>query len=158
MSFARSALVATLLGMSIPTVQAEVEVVGVAEYGVFETAKEDFQPGERVLTRRDQTLRQTTQVPAKLGSKFGLRYRLAGKREGDTPLTLLYLTPGVVTPDGQRHDKFEVVQRLVPATDTDVMAFEFTEPHEVVTGEWHLMVFQGDRKLAEQRFQVQHKP
>ena len=43
-----------------------------------------------------------------------MRYQLSGKQEGDTPLTLLYLTPGVVTPDGQRHDKFEVVQKLVP--------------------------------------------
>ncbi|MCQ4261281.1 DUF3859 domain-containing protein [Stutzerimonas stutzeri] len=150
----RWALAAMVFGMSAPLAQAQVEVVGTVEYGVFETVKEDFQPGERVLSRRDQALRQTTEVPARLGSKFGLRYRLAGKQDADTPLTLLYLTPGVVTPDGQRHDKFEVVQRLVPSVETDVMAFEFTEPHEVVTGKWQLMVFQGDRKLAEQTFQV----
>jgi len=154
MSLPRWALAAMVFGMSAPLAQAQVEVVGTVEYGVFETVKDDFQPGERVLSRRDQPLRQTTEVPARLGSKFGLRYRLAGKQSADTPLTLLYLTPGVVTPDGQRHDKFEVVQRLVPDVETDVMAFEFTEPHEVVTGEWQLMVFQGDRKLAEQTFQV----
>jgi len=34
------------------------------------------------------------------------------------------------------------------------MAFEFTEHHEVVPGEWHFIVYQGDRKLAEQRFMV----
>ncbi len=83
-----------------------------------------------------------------------MRYQLSGKQEGDTPLTLLYLTPGVVTPDGQRHDKFEVVQKLVPGAPTDVMAYEFTEPHEVVKGEWRLMVFQGDRLLAEKSFDV----
>lgn len=154
MSLPRWALAAMVFGMSAPLAQAQVEVVGTVEYGVFETVKDDFQPGERVLSRRDQPLRQTTEVPARLGSKFGLRYRLAGKQSADTPLTLLYLTPGVVTPDGQRHDKFEVVQRLVPDVETDVMAFEFTEPHEVVTGEWQLMVFQGNRKLAEQTFQV----
>lgn len=155
MSFARWLLVATLLTVCVPAqAQAQVEVVGPVEYGIFETLKEDFQPGERVLSRRDQPIRQTTEVPARLGSKFGLRYRLVGKHETDTPLTLLYLTPGVVTPDGKRHDKFEVVQKLVPRTETDVMAFEFTEPHEVVTGKWHLIVFQGDRKLAEQTFRV----
>ncbi|WP_033878776.1 DUF3859 domain-containing protein, partial [Pseudomonas aeruginosa] len=37
---------------------------------------------------------------------------------------------------------------------TDVMAYEFTEPHEVVKGEWRLMVFQGDRLLAEKSFDV----
>ncbi|MBA1238474.1 MULTISPECIES: DUF3859 domain-containing protein [Stutzerimonas stutzeri subgroup] len=154
MSLPRFVLVAFVFGMSAPFVHAQVEVVGAVEYGVFETLKEDFQPGERVLSRRDQPMRQTTEVPARLGSKFGLRYRLAGKREVDTPLTLLYLTPGVVTPDGQRHDKFEVVQSLMPGVESDVMAFEFTEPHEVVAGEWRLMVFQGDRKLAEQTFEV----
>lgn len=93
-------------------------------------------------------------IPAKLGTKFGLRYRLLGKVADDTPLTLLYLTPGVVTPEGQRHDRFEVVQKMVPGALEDMMAFEFSEPYEVVPGEWRFLVFQGDRKLAEQRFQV----
>lgn len=135
-------------------VQADVRVEGPVEYGIFATDYQDFQPGERVLTSSTQDIQVTDQIPAKLGTKFGMRYSLAGKREGDTPLTLLYLTPGVVTPDGQRHDKFEVVQKLVPGAPQDVMAFEFTEHHEVVPGEWHFIVYQGDRKLAEQRFEV----
>lgn len=134
---------------------AEVRVQGPVEYGVFQTRHQDFQPGERVLTQTNQTLEHTDRVPARLGSKFGLRYRLEGKVAEDTPLTLLYLTPGVITPDGQRHDKLEVVQKLVPGAAQDVMAYEFTEHHEVVPGQWHFMVFQGDRLLAEQRFIVQ---
>lgn len=134
---------------------AEVRVQGPVEYGVFQTRHQDFQPGERVLTQTNQTLEHTDRVPARLGSKFGLRYRLEGKVAEDTPLTLLYLTPGVITPDGQRHDKFEVVQKLVPGAAQDVMAYEFTEHHEVVPGQWHFMVFQGDRLLAEQGFIVQ---
>ncbi|VXD01758.1 conserved exported hypothetical protein [Pseudomonas sp. 8Z] len=134
--------------------QAEVRVEGPVEYGVFSSQYQNFQPGERVLARSNQDIQSTTQIPAKLGTKFGMRYSLAGKREGDTPLTLLYLTPGVTTPDGKRHDKFEVVQKLVPGAAQDVMAFEFTENHEVVPGEWHFIVYQGDRKLAEQRFEV----
>ena len=153
MSLVRLALAVAVLGISAPLAQADVQVVGPVEYGLFETTKEDFQP---VLTRRDQSIRQTTEIPAKLGSKFGLRYRLVGKQAADTPLTLLYLTPGVQTPDGKRHDKFEVVQALVPDVEQDVMAFEFTEPHEVVPGEWRMM-FQGDRKLAEQRFTVREQ-
>ena len=133
---------------------AEVRVEGPIEYGVFASDYQDFQEGERVLTRSNQQIEQGDVIPAKLGTKFGMRYSLADKREGDTPLTLLYLTPGVVTPDGQRHDKFEVQQKLVVGAPQDVMAFEFTEHHEVVPGEWHFIVYQGDRKLAEQRFMV----
>ena len=93
---------------------AEVQVQGPVEYGVFETRHQDFKPGERVLAQTNQTIAHTDQVPARLGSKFGLRYRLEGKVAEDVPLTLLYLTPGVITPDGQRHDKFVVTQKLVP--------------------------------------------
>lgn len=135
-------------------VQAEVRVEGPVEYGIFASQYQDFQPGERVLTRSNQEIERTEVIPAKLGTKFGLRYNLVGKTVDDSPLTLLYLTPGVTTPEGTRHDKFVVVQKLVPGAPQDVMAFEFSEPHEVVPGEWHFLVFQDDRKLAEQRFQV----
>ena len=133
---------------------AEVRLDGDVEYGVFESPQSELEAGQRILRTGKQPIERTTVVPAKLGTKFGLRYSLAGKREGDTPLTLLYFTPGLVTPDGERHDKLEVVQALVPGAADDVMAFEFTEHHELVRGEWHFMVFQGDRKLVEQRFDV----
>ncbi|MCW2267302.1 DUF3859 domain-containing protein [Pseudomonas sp. JUb96] len=153
MFFSRFSAVCGLLLVSGLT-SAEVRVQGPIEYGLFETRHQNFQPGERVLIMSNQTIQQTEEIPARLGSKFGMRYRLEGKVAEDTPLTLLYLTPGVRTPDGKRHDKFEVVQKLVPGAAQDVMAYEFTENHEVVPGQWHFMVFQGDRLLAEQRFTV----
>ncbi|BAU75068.1 DUF3859 domain-containing protein [Metapseudomonas furukawaii] len=150
--FRLTALVA--LGLASGMALADVRVEGPVEYGIFESRYQDFQPGERVLTRSDQSIQRTEVIPAKLGTKFGLRYSLVGKRENDTPLTLLYLTPGVVSPDGKRHDKFVVEQKMAPGAPLDVMAFEFTEPHEVVPGEWRFMVFQGDRLLAQQVFSV----
>ncbi|QGZ29442.1 DUF3859 domain-containing protein [Stutzerimonas stutzeri] len=133
---------------------ADVRVAGPVEAGVFESRYQDQQPGERLLTRGDQRINATQVVPARIGTKFGLRYRLEGKRADDTPLTLLYLTPGVIDANGERHDRYEVVQKLVPDAPLDVMAFEFTETHELVPGQWHFLVFQGDRKLAEHRFDV----
>ncbi len=147
----------TLLAISLISTPllAEVQVQGEVEYGIFQSQVQDFEPGQRVLTNQQQKIETTQVIPAKLGTKFGLRYQLAGKRKGDQPLTLLYLTPGVVTPDGLRHDKFVVQQEMAEAAVADVMAFEFSEYHEVVPGEWHFLVFQGDRKLVEQRFMVQ---
>lgn len=133
---------------------AEVRVEGPVQYGVFQGVQTELQPGERVLRRSNESIEQTQIIPAKLGTKFGMRYQLAGKVAGDTPLTLLYLTPGLRTPDGQRHDKLEVVQQVVPNAPLDVMAYEFTESHEVVPGEWRFMVFQGDRLLVHQSFTV----
>ncbi len=147
---------ATLLAISLISTPllAEVKVQGEVEYGIFQSQVQDFEPGQRVLTNQQQAIETTQVIPAKLGTKFGLRYQLAGKRKGDQPLTLLYLTPGVVTPDGLRHDKFVVQQEMAEAAVADVMAYEFSEYHEVVPGEWHFLVFQGDRKLVEQRFEV----
>lgn len=133
---------------------AQVQVQGPVEYGLFISNAKEFAPGERLLTRSDQVIEPTQVIPAKLGSKFGLRYSLAGKQADDAPLTLLYLTPGVVTPDGLRHDKFVVQQPMVQGAGADLMAFEFSETYEVVPGEWRFMVFQGDRLLAEQTFEV----
>lgn len=153
MQYTRFSALAALVMISGLT-QAEVRVEGPIEYGVFASDYQDYQAGERVLTRSNQQIEPGNLIPAKLGTKFGLRYNLVGKVAADSPLTLLYLTPGVVTPQGVRHDKYVVTQKLVPGAPQDVMAFEFTETHEVVPGEWHFMVFQDDRKLAEQRFTV----
>ncbi|MET1077304.1 MAG: DUF3859 domain-containing protein [Pseudomonas sp.] len=148
-----SLLIGLLLTAGLCQAQAQVE--GAVEYGLLSGRIDNPQPGERLLTRADIHLEATDQVPARLGSRFGLRFALTGKADNELPLTLLYLTPGVVTPDGVRHDRFEVVQKLVPGAPHELMAFEFSEPYEVVPGEWRFLVFQGDRKLAEQRFQVQ---
>ncbi|NQD92398.1 DUF3859 domain-containing protein [Pseudomonas sp. CrR25] len=153
MQFTRFSALAALM-LTTGLAQAEVRVEGAVEYGIFTSEYRDFEPGERVLTRSNQEIERTEVIPAKLGTKFGLRYNLVGKTAEGTPLTLLYLTPGVTTPEGTRHDKFVVVQKLVPGAPQDMMAFEFTEPYEIVPGEWHFLVFQDDRKLAEQRFQV----
>ena len=153
MQYIRFGAVAAMLSISA-LAQAEVRVEGPVEYGVFVSDYQDLQDGERVLSRHNQPIERADTIPAKLGTKFGMRYSLAGKTAGGSPLTLLYLTPGVVTPDGQRHDKFVVVQKLVPEAAQDVMAFEFTERHEIVPGEWRFMLFQDDRKLAEHSFQV----
>ncbi|MEO4046650.1 DUF3859 domain-containing protein [Pseudomonas sp. CAU 1711] len=143
------------LGLSANLALADVRVEGPVEFGVFASAPiKDPQPGERVLTRANQPIEQTEVVPARLGTKFGVRYRLLGKSEAEQPLTLLYFTPGLVGPDGKRQDKIELQQKLVVGAPQDVMAFEFTEHHEMVPGEWRFMVFQGDRKLLEQDFVV----
>ena len=152
--FSLSAL-ALSLGLFSHLALADVQVQGPVEYGVFASAPiKDPQPGERILSRANQPIEQTEVVPARLGTKFGVRYQLTGKAETEKPLTLMYFTPGLIGPDGKRQDKIELQQKLVVGAPQDVMAFGFTEHHEVVPGEWQFMVFQGDRKLLEQRFTV----
>nr|MBF0681355.1 DUF3859 domain-containing protein [Pseudomonas sp.] len=129
---------------------AALRVEGEVEYGLFEWDS----PGEPSLANRQRVIRRTSRIPARLGSRFGVRYRLSGKRDGDPALTLLYLTPGVVTPDGLRHERFELVQELMPEVDQHVMSFEFFEHYQIVPGEWRFLLLHGRRKLLEQVFQV----
>ncbi|SDS74248.1 protein of unknown function [Halopseudomonas sabulinigri] len=138
-----------------PLAHAEVTLQGEPEVGIFVTQQRDAQPGERVLTRATDAIEPTTRIPARLGTRFGVRFSLAGKATAEAPLSMFYFTPGVVTPDGTRHDKFEVHQKIEPATASEVMAFEFTDQWEVVPGEWRFEVYQGDRRLLSQAFQVQ---
>ena len=139
----------------LPTMAlADVQLTGPVEYGIFQSPLQQYEPGERLLTQNSQIIEQTSVIPAQLGSRFGLRYSLSGKQAGEEPLTLLYLTPGVVTPDGRRHDKIVVQQPLAVNAVQDVMAYEFSENYEVVPGVWQFMVFQGDRLLVQQRFEV----
>lgn len=139
----------------LPTMAlADVQLTGSVEYGIFQSPLQQYEPGERLLTQNSQTIEQTSVIPAQLGSRFGLRYSLSGKQVGEEPLTLLYLTPGLVTPDGRRHDKIVVQQPLAANAVQDVMAYEFSENYEVVPGVWQFMVFQGDRLLVQQRFEV----
>jgi hypothetical protein len=133
---------------------AEVRITGPVEFGLFHSQYSAYEPGERLLTQNNQTIEKVSVIPARLGSRFGIRYTLEGKQPGELPLTLLYLTPGVITPDGQRHDKIVVEQPLAMGAAQDVMAFEFSENYEIVPGAWEFMVFQGDRLLARQSFEV----
>ncbi|MBF7731091.1 DUF3859 domain-containing protein [Pseudomonas sp. N040] len=142
------------LCLSPLTALAEVHIAGPVEYGLFQSPVAEYAAGERLLTQNTQAIEQTTLIPARLGSRFGLRYSLKGKQPGEAPLTLLYLTPGITTPDGLRHDKIVLEQPLAANASQDVMAFEFSEPYEVVAGTWEFMVFQGDRLLARQSFEV----
>ncbi|SEP75923.1 protein of unknown function [Pseudomonas cuatrocienegasensis] len=75
------------------------------------------------MTQRNQPIERVTEVPARLGSKVGMRYSLRGNAAGETPLTLLFLAPA-----GVRHDKFVVTQALVANTAQETMALECSEP------------------------------
>ena len=143
------------VGLCLPVLsQAQLGLQGEVEAGLFIHQHTDLKEGERVLLRNDQPIEPTRSIPARLGSKFGVRFSLAGKQQGDQPLTFLYLTPGVIDAQGQRLDRFEVQQALQPHTRHEVMAFEFSEQGEVVPGQWRFLVFQGPRKLLEEHFEV----
>lgn len=123
------------------------------EAGIFQAPAVQLEEGERLLNAGGEEIVATRAIPAELGVKFGIRFTLAGKAPGNR-VKYLYLTPGVVHPDGARHDKYEVVRELSVTAGFHLIAFQFTEEYEIVPGEWQFMVFEGDRLLLKESFAV----
>lgn len=146
----KTAAVALLL--SANSALAQMELVSY-EAGLFVHKGIELLPGQRVYNRPEEIIR-TTKVPAKLGTKFGIRFTVTGKKAKDNIIHYFYLSPGVIDEKGVRHDKYEVVQDLSTGVDSHVVAFEFSEAYEVVPGEWELFVFEEDRLLVRESFIV----
>ena len=130
--FYRSILTLLMLSGSI-TAMAEMQLKSY-QSGVFQRSDVKLEDGERLVSGSREQIRETDRVRAKLGSKFGVRYSLNGKKSSGNRVTYLYLTPGVVELDGTRHDKYEEVVELQADVGSHVAAFEFTESWEAVPG------------------------
>ncbi len=127
--------------------------------GIFAPAPaaEDIPPG-----LRDQTLSgvdriplpsleiATETIPARLCRSFGLIFTRAGRAE--TPLTVRISHPPLHRPDGRigSVDLFDIP----PGAGRHFVGFTFTEPWEMVAGEWVFTLLAGDHLLARESFTV----
>jgi|GEM_PF-62628 len=145
-------LVLLFLSLSA-TASAELNVIMV-ESGVFERRGVTSEPGTLVISSGPEQIIPTKKVIAKLGTKFGIRYSLGGKQKTNNLVTLLYLTPGIIDPGGERHDKYVEVKDLGFSSGSHTIAFQITEPYELVPGTWQMMVFEKDRLLVKESFEV----
>ena len=125
------------------------------EYGIFSRGMEEFREGDRVVTS-EGPLDPVTMIPARLGTKFGVRYWLSrGAFVGEPTLHLIYHVPTMVNPStGEYIDKIEILQEESTLDYTHTMAFEFAEQYELVPGEYRFYIFFENQKLLEQVFQV----
>ena len=125
------------------------------EYGIFSRGMEEFKEGDRAVTS-EGPLEPVTMIPARLGTKFGVRYWLSrGGFVGKPTLHLIYHVPTMVNPStGEYIDKIEILQEESTLDYTHTMAFEFVEQYELVPGEYRFYVFFENQKLLEQVFQV----
>ena len=125
------------------------------EYGIFSRGMEEFKEGDRMVTGKGP-LEPVTTIPARLGTKFGVRYWLSrGGFSGEPTLHLIYHVPTMINPStGEHIDKIEILQEESTLDYTHTMAFEFAEQFELVPGEYRFYIFFENQKLLEQVFQV----
>lgn len=109
------------------------------------------------LVRDAQLITNTTIVPGMVGVRFGLRYVAIGHFASETSLRLVITFP----PGGLRNPETGQVihqnSHLVSVANRARLyrEYHFENQWEIVPGIWHFEFWDGERKLAEQRFCVQ---
>lgn len=137
------------------TASAEMQVSNL-EVGAFTRPDLNLKDGERLLVGgTKETVEPQKRLTAELGAKFGVRFTVNGKdAKKSNVVTMLYLTPGIVEKNGTRHDKYTVVKDLDFNASSHDMAFQITEPYEQVPGIWEFMIFENDRLLVREKFEL----
>ena len=105
-----------------------------------------------------QLIEKTRNVPAKLGVRFGFRHVVVGKPKGAN-VTLRKI---VTFPPGGLHNPAskEAVSRWegniarILSGKPNYTDYAFDDPWELVPGRWTIELWDGDRKLASQSFNV----
>jgi hypothetical protein len=103
-----------------------------------------------------QLVAETNTIPAKLGTKFGFRYRIVGDSWG-APVTIkvvtLYPPAGAVSPKmGLIHTASLLKTARIGASNA--IAYSADEPWEMVPGVWTIQLWVGSKKLAERTFNM----
>jgi hypothetical protein len=136
-----------------------VEVLG---YGIIEA--HTSQPAmarsrESILVDGVEHIRfvkQTSEIPAQLGTEFGVQYRVNTTPKG----SLLKIHTVVVFPEGGlTDDKGRVYEKSTESFNITIgeksfYGFGFDEPWEMVPGKWVIQIWHKQSRLMERSFNV----
>ncbi len=156
--FAIGFVLVTLGSAQAQTVQ-RIEIV---ESGIF-TAHQDRKveaPGTAVCTTNIvsdvQLVQETATIPARIGVRFGFRYRVVGKGRGTVTLTKVNRlpAPGLRNPDTGNVTITERTTIEAAIGETRYTGYSFDHDWEFVPGTWTFELWQGDRKLTSRSFDV----
>ena len=141
----------------------KVDRIEIVEVGIYraETASIELAPGtaSRQHNKLSETrlLTPTTRVEAKIGVHFGMRYRVVGSPSlASVKLVSVthYPAPGLKNPKAAgiqtrgEHPLFATISQL------NYRGYMFENDWELVAGTWTFELWDGDRKLASQAFDV----
>lgn len=145
---------------------AERAMAEILDYGIYageqnEVILDPSTPTGSVLQGRgvSRLVRQTTKIPAQLGTQFGFRFVVHGKKEdGEIKLHTVWLYPEITdSKTGKKSIRFESDCYGKPETRNTGIMWTFTEPSELVSGEWTFQVYRGREKILEKKFEVEKK-
>jgi hypothetical protein len=102
-------------------------------------------------------VRETRDVPAVIGRMFGFTWLATGFEPGAPTLLRVEIDHPIIETPGR--GRSNGVSSRFPVTSRDgryrnAVAWQLTERHELVQGEWTLRLACGGRVLAEERFEL----
>jgi hypothetical protein len=91
-----------------------------------------------------------------VGVHFGFRYKIIGPENGIAKLTMVTLIPdpGIRNPNTGRTTMRNEYVEAKAIGSTQYTGYTFDNPWEIVLGTWTKEIWDGDRKLASQSFNV----
>ena len=139
---------------------ARTSRVQVIDYGLYHVTNEKSVANSNSPTGIVRTggtfelSEQTETIPAKIGTAFGVRFSLPRELE-KTQLKYVYLFPEMKNPvSGKTFSSFESLGQAVGHGPSTGMFYNFTDPWELVVGEWTFRAFANEQILLEKKFSV----
>jgi hypothetical protein len=162
----RPAVIALLLLVATSSVSAQaprIERIDIVDYGIYESAfsrkieDPNSAGGSRSAVVRTMIKERTVTIPARNGLQFGFRFMVVGEPK-DAPVKLKSITrfppQGMRNPNSQNASYQDEYTATVALGSADYRGYSFDNDWELVPGVWTFELWDGDRKLAEQKFTV----
>ncbi len=141
---------------------AHLDSVKLLRHGLYHRVRDETKPevhtrqGFSVTVKQLQFISGATQVPACLGSTFGHEFQVIGAPSG-APIELRtsvipprpMVDPAVDRPIEKALNTFEI-----PIGSLRAHTYTFDYDWEVIKGTWTFQVWQGDRLMLEDKFDV----
>lgn len=160
LSSAAFAFMMLVFGMT--SAHAQLRSIDVYEFGTYQSA-DSVEVGTtpkgivRSQTSAIKQVQETRKVLALLGTEFGFRYRTVGARDSAlVPLTVVakFPQPGVLGRDLAVPVLEDQYTQLTTTGKDDFLTWTFEMKSDLVPGIWTFEIWSGDKKLAEQSFEV----
>lgn len=148
-----------LPGASAQTIQR----IDLVEYGRYELqiVRKEAEPGSaagsKSIVSQIRRVEQTARIPARLGTHFGLKFRVVGSPD-DAPVALeqrwRFPAPGLRNPqtDNTYRTASGTLEALIGVER--FRGYGFDHQWELVPGDWTMEIWSGERKLLSQTFTI----
>jgi hypothetical protein len=143
--------------------EARVDRIDIVDRGVYTieagtaTADPSTPTGEVTAVETATIVEATTEIKARPGLEFGLRYVIVGEpagAEASLDFVILYPEPGIRDPKEPEALHESRYTRAKKIGEPVYLGYGFENAWEIVPGTWTFQIWQGSRKLAEQSFTV----